>query len=467
GYEKLRDNSTMDVTPSSIAGVGDDGYQAFYSVVNGGSAALRSELFFATGPVLVEVWQSYDQQYPGSDKARASQTRIAASLDAIARSALQDQPASSAGPGDPTPGTDDPGAPQPVSLDGSGQVSYIPEPTPVPVPGLAFSIFQVRVERDNPQAAYDLTKPGLQRAKIGATVNLAVYFSLRNVPPRSVAMAEFKVQRGRGVYFFYQCRPLSLATYPNTYRITVPYTLRLLGKSVVTGRVSINGFMQESSVGLRVLKSLPRTVLRKFAGGSRAGGSSRHRVSKSARKTSSSRSTSTFAAPLSVFPSGSQVRVDRVESNSAAEGTPIPHLDTRTLAQRGRETGYYMDTVQLHRGRDAATQYLVSVFRTTSQARSVFQAQQGGYRRLSGGMPDHYRRVSASIRTGNAQATYLSLTPLGNRTFAIRETFFYRGRVLVQVAQSSFLSRATSTSNGMPAYMSTIAGWLDAAARRS
>ncbi|PZS08173.1 MAG: hypothetical protein DLM70_02940, partial [Chloroflexi bacterium] len=33
GYEKLRDNSTMDVTPSSIAGVGDDGYQAFYSVV--------------------------------------------------------------------------------------------------------------------------------------------------------------------------------------------------------------------------------------------------------------------------------------------------------------------------------------------------------------------------------------------------------------------------------------------------
>lgn len=126
----------------------------------------------------------------------------------------------------------------------------------------------------------------------------------------------------------------------------------------------------------------------------------------------------------------------RVESDSQAQKDFL-HLDTRTYAQEGRQSGFYEDEFLSwpNQGKNAAILQsdLVSIYGTVQQAQSAFYAEKQAYRALKGcgSCSVAVAQVGPSkLSVGDAccGAIYASATKSG----LIVEFFFSRGAILVQ-----------------------------------
>ncbi len=457
---------------------------------------------------MVEVWQTYDSHFPDVNSLTTAQSTIASDLDAIASSALQSLPpvtdtpvptsTSTGGPaptatptdtGSPAPTSTPTPSPAPTDTPTSAGTSTPPESTislnptvtgavagcgsdyyacatPTPSAPITFDTFVARAEQPGPNMAYELGTPGLSQVRMGSTVMLAVYFSLRNVPPQSHAVVQFQIQRGYGVHFYYQSSPMALGTLPNTYRVTVPFQPKSIGKDTFVARVSIGGNSRQTNATFRVVRSLT-----KVAGNANAKASTGQGQSAKKQTTSSAALTpvraSSFALPVTSLASGTQIRQQGVEANQAAQSTLVPHLGSQSLTQLGRQTGFYLDAVQPNGGHAIDTQYLVSIFGTPAQAALAFNQQRAGYARLTSLMPSHYTSPASHRGFGTMEGFGTSLIASKGKPFYTREEFFARGRVFVQVVQSYFVSDSNPYGRNARSYLWSISHKLDALARSS
>lgn len=140
-----------------------------------------------------------------------------------------------------------------------------------------------------------------------------------------------------------------------------------------------------------------------------------------------------FALSPSDFPKGSEVEANQVESNQDADANDILlHFGSDSRAAQGRVTGYFMETLQqnLDAGGTAhptLIYYLVSIFGTSDQAAAAWKVQRQGW--------------SDTDTTGGSCGTDQPLGDLGysctdsreSSRGTLRELFFKRGRVLVEV----------------------------------
>jgi hypothetical protein len=471
GYQILSRNRTTGVQSSFPTGVGDPDRAALYTVTPASGSVVRSELFFATGPAFVEVYQTYGVQYPNVSVAANAQAHLATDLDSIARN-LAPLPGASATPtprsqpsatGTPVvvPTDAPPASPEPTStgtqetviqvsggtpVAGCGSDYYAcATPTPIALP--SFTNFVVRAERMGATSTDSQHNASLRSVNIGTTVNLVVYFTPRNVPAGARAVTQFRIQRGYGVRYFHQTvTPLSDTA--KTYRITAPYQPSAVGIDALVARVSINGVSHQASTHIAIVRSPSATSSSPPTSGS-----------------NSSPGAVAFGLPASVFPTGSQIRTSHVESNAAVQTALVPHLGSQSLASIGRVTGYYMDTVQPNGGHAIYTEYLVSIFSTPAQASAAFNQQHAGYVKLTHAMPGHYTSPISHRGIGALEGFGTSLLTVGGKPFYTREQYFARGRVFAQVVQSYFVRDSRPYGRNARAAFFAIAQKLDAMAR--
>jgi hypothetical protein len=381
-------------------------------------------------------------------------------------------------------------------------------PNPAPRAQINFSIVRVRAETFKTGAAYNLTKPGLHIVQAGTPVNLAVYFSVKNSLPASTAIVDFTVTRGSGVSFFYQSQPMRLKMYPDTCRMTEAYTPKHTGTYHITARVSVDGVAKQETSVLRVV---PRLATKRAGGTSsrshastgttgqathtpashstskqvttkqptshstqvstkQATSHSTHVSTRQANAHSSQVSTkqpaippAAFSLPASAFPPGTRIVRSSVASNVEAETTAISHLSSRSFAQEGRLTGFYVNTMQSNKTHPIFTQYLVSIFHSSQQAAAAFAAQRSAYAHLAQTFPKEYVAMAPAHQIGDQTSLFDHRTSVKKVGFHTLELGFIQGPVYVQVAQSYLESDKRFEQRAFP-FMFHIASRLDAVA---
>lgn len=107
------------------------------------------------------------------------------------------------------------------------------------------------------------------------------------------------------------------------------------------------------------------------------------------------------------------------------------------------------------------TQYLVSVFGSSSSATAAFSHQQSAYGRLSAAYPSRYLVAGAPVKVGDRESFGYDLTRVGNRSFYTSELYFTRGRVYVEVVQSYYAADTDPYGQRAGKYLLAIAQQLD------
>jgi hypothetical protein len=174
---------------------------------------------------------------------------------------------------------------------------------------------------------------------------------------------------------------------------------------------------------------------------------------------------STFRLDLSNFPAGTQITKDRVEPNNAPDDTLFAHYGSVSFADEGRTTGYYMDVAQTNGGHPVIFAYRVSIFGTRSQASAAFAQQKAGFDSLIAGGQTNVQSVTSLTGVGDAIASYVDAFNGSSAVIDESNSFFTRGRVMVEVAIVFYADDLDTYGKPGLVYFFKLEQTLDAKAR--